>query len=300
VSALGRVAVTGAGGFLGQRVVARLLADGIDVLPLVRDPARAALPVPAVAWQIGDAPPLADVQTVIHAAAHRPARYGDPAEAATCLRVNAEGTVALVEAAARAGVVRFVYVSSGHVYRDLGPPSREGDAIAPSHHAPYYLASKICGEWFVGAAHGAGRISAVTVRPSAIYGSGMPPGLVATFASKLSAGAQVTVADGGRYAADLVYVDDVAAAIVAAAACGGPGAYNVGGGAPITTLELAHTLARLIGASEEQIRVDPQVAGRPGPAGLALDITRARAELDYSPRPLEEGLRAMLAARRRE
>ncbi|MEZ4238642.1 MAG: NAD(P)-dependent oxidoreductase [Myxococcota bacterium] len=284
-----RVAVTGASGVLGRRLVAALQAGGHDVLALVRDPARAT--ASAVAWQLGAPAPLDGIEALIHAAAHRPARFGDPAEASACLAANAAGTATLAADAAAAGVAHLVYVSAGNVYRDPGRPATEDDPIEVGERAPYYLGSKVCGEWFAAAA-GPARVTAV--RPAALYGPGMPPGLVSTFVARLGAGEAVTVADGGRYQADLVHVDDVAEATVAVLTRGRAPAYNLGSGAPTTALALAREIAALVGAGPDRIEVAPPAGDPPG--FVALDIARARADLGFAPRPLRDGLRTLLGA----
>ncbi|MEQ1564244.1 MAG: NAD(P)-dependent oxidoreductase [Myxococcota bacterium] len=279
--------VTGSTGFVGRATVARLVAQGETVLAATRDPSRAPPGARAVAWTAGEALPLAGVDVVVHAAATRPARYDDPAEAERCLAVNATATGALVTAAAAAGVGRFVYLSAGNAYAPLDRPAREDDPIDPTGRATYYLGSKICGEWWVRAARG---LTTAVLRPGAIYGPGMPPGMVPTFRQRLAAGDVVVVADGGRYRADLVYVDDVVDATLAAARGGGSGVWNVGGGRTWTSLEIATGLARALGRPESLIHVDPPTGAAPG--FTALDVSRARAELGYTPRDLEVGLAA--------
>ena len=293
----GPVVVTGAAGFIGRRLVARLLADGTPVRALVRDPTALAPAegLEVVAWDVGSPAPLDGVEAIIHGAAHRPPRYGDPSQARQCMEVNALGTQALVEAATEASVRRFVYLSTGHVYPPRGGgsvrtrPSREDDPVWPSARAPYYLGSKICGEFFVSAASDAGRIDGVRLRLAAVYGPGMPPGLVPTFLAGLRAGTGITVADGGLYAADLVHVDDVVSAIVASLTVPAWGAFNIGSGTTVTALQVAEVACDLLGIERRAIDVLPP--RREPPESVALDITRARAELAFDPRPFRLGLR---------
>lgn len=283
------ILVTGASGFLGGRLLAALRAAG--------RPARGATQRPSapdhVRWEAGAPLALAGVETVIHAAAHRPRSYTDPGEAARCLQVNAVATAQLVEEAVAAGVRRFVYVSAGNVYRPVGRPAREDDPIWPSARAPYYLASKICGEHFVAAA--SGRISAVSVRPAAIYGPGMPPGMIPTFLRELSAGRTIRVADGGRHQADLVHVDDVVALLLALDERPDvpEDVFNVGSGRATTALQVAELLGDLLGAPRAWIEVEPPSASAP-PGFEPLDVSRAANRLGYAPRALAVGLRTMV------
>lgn len=290
------VAVTGAAGFLGARIVARLAADGLAVRALTRGPgdrARAAGAAEVIGWALGSPAPLDGVRVVVHAAAHRPARYTDPAEAGDCFALNAVATSKLVEDAVAAGVEAVVYVSAGNVYRPSARPATEDDPIRPSSRAPYYLVSKVAGEMVVAAAGDAGRIRAVSLRPSAIYGPGMPPGLVPTLVDRIRSGGVATIADGGRYHADLVYVDDVADAVAVAARLPVRGAYNLGGGEVVSALALARRIAALCGRGADAIAVEPESPGA-APGFVALDVTRARRDLAFAPRPLDDGLRAMI------
>jgi nucleoside-diphosphate-sugar epimerase len=236
---------------------------------------------------------------VIHAAAHRPRSYTDASEAARCLEVNAVATAKLVEDAIASGVRRFVYVSAGNVYRGMGRPAREDDPIWPSRRAPYYLASKICGEVFAAAA--ADRLAVTSVRPSAIYGPAMPPGMIPTFLAALREGRPVRVADGGRHRADLVHVDDVIDVLLALAdapvgGAEGLDAVNVGSGRVTTSLEVAEQLCDVLGAPRSLVEVDAPAPGAP-PGFEPLDISRAARAFGYAPRALEEGLRSMVVVR---
>ncbi|MDF1615233.1 NAD-dependent epimerase/dehydratase family protein [Desulfurivibrio dismutans] len=170
------LAVTGADGFIGRALVARLQADG----RLLRELRRRADDGRGVA--VGDIGPATDwsaalqeVKTVVHLAglAHgRQGKGGDPE--AAFMAVNAAGTENLARQAARAGVRRLVYVSSIGV---LGNSSGARPFTADSPPAPVgpYARSKWLGEQAVCrvAAEFAG-FETVIVRPPLVYGPGAP------------------------------------------------------------------------------------------------------------------------------
>lgn len=183
----GLVAVTGAGGFLGARLTARLRADGRPVRRLVRRPEG---PDDA-AFRLGeplDPAALRGVDALIHNAHDFTAR-GDEAR-----RVNVEGSKALFAAARAAGVRRLVFVSSVSAFEgclsEYGRNKLETEA----------------------AARAAG---AAVVRPGLCWGV---PGK-GTFGAlvRLTALPLLPVFDGGGQPFVLTHADDAAAALAAAA-----------------------------------------------------------------------------------
>jgi len=293
-----RIIVTGGTGFIGSRVVARLVDKGERVTVLTRDPSRAPSSVEAVSWDLEggsvDRALLADTAAVVHLAAYRPAKLDDPRHAERCLLANGIGTLRLLEDVVGAGVPVLINVTAANAYRDTGRPAREDDALFPSGRAPYYLVSKVVQEVF--GDHFAKRfpLRVVSLRPSAVYGPGMgPSGLIPTLAGRLRAGDPVDLADGGRYSADLVYVDDVVDAVVTAIQRPVNGAFNIASGRLVSALEIAETIATLCSRSRELLRLQP-AGGSPAGGFCALEITRAQDELGFQPRTLEAGLRSYL------
>lgn len=105
------IAITGATGFVGQSLLDRAKEAGIDVRALARKPQRKRKGVRWVAGDLGEKAALARLckgaEAVIHVAgvvnAHDPAGFED---------VNVAGTLNVIEAARKAGVPRFIFVSS--------------------------------------------------------------------------------------------------------------------------------------------------------------------------------------------
>jgi NADH dehydrogenase len=128
------ILVTGATGFVGQRVVARLAAAGRDVRCLVRPSYKLRrLPpgvrVHVVAGDLADSPALRvalqDVDTIVHLAAIWVERGGRTFES-----VNYHGTLNLVEAAQEVGASRLIFLSYPGADRNSAYPFLRGKGLA--------------------------------------------------------------------------------------------------------------------------------------------------------------------------
>jgi len=287
-----RVGMTGASGFLGKAVARALPAHGLEFLSLGANadrPWRAEWPPDRME------PAVSGLEVLIHAAAHVPRDMRNPAEAEACLRVNALGTLALAQAARAAGVRRFVFVSTAN-FIERRQASIEDDALPGRHPlaAPYYLTSKLIAETYVMATAGKD-MEAQIIRPSAIYGPGMSAGIVSVMLNRLRDGEPVVLHDGGRHAADYVFVDDVADLIATAASSSLVGHLNAGSGVASDLHDVAKAARAIFPDSPSTVTVEAAQPGRPPSGFSALDLTRARAAFDYRPRSLVQGMRDMLA-----
>ena len=128
------VALTGATGFIGQYLLRTLPARGYRLRVLLRRPAE--LPVECTSALIGDlekprnmAAALAGVDAVIHTAGLAHAMSGRPADDYRLL--NTEATLALARAAERAGVRRFVFLSSIRAQSGPAAPRVLTEAMEP-------------------------------------------------------------------------------------------------------------------------------------------------------------------------
>ncbi|MGN6818934.1 MAG: NAD-dependent epimerase/dehydratase family protein [Sphingomonas sp.] len=289
-----RALVTGATGFVGRALTARLLAEGWDVAAMVRDPARLDPAVEAIAADLENPAGLRidrGYDVLFHLAARLPSAEASDADFRAC---NVAATERLLDAAERAGVSRFVYMSSISVIGEpLSTPVGEGHPTTPNNP---YSASKLTAERACIAAHQRGR-SVVSLRLTSPYGPGMAKGTVLPFfVGRALKGEPLTWHGEGSRAQDFVHVDDVVAGCLAAAATPSPGAlYNLASGKPTTMRALAETIAAQTGVSAAS-------SGRPDPQdGVRWDISidHARRELGYAPRvALADGLADYIASER--
>lgn len=185
------VVVTGATGFVGGALLDALAVDGWRVVAMGRDPARlAALAGRGIAVSdapLGAAPALRQVLEAADAVVHCAARAADWGPRAAFWRDNVDGTTALLRAMAVRPGRRLVHVSTASVYFTGAPRFDlvEGDALDVPPMP--YPASKREAERRVLAAHAAGDVSAVVLRPRGVIGRGdrhIVPRLVAALAAR--------------------------------------------------------------------------------------------------------------------
>lgn len=145
-----KILVTGATGKVGCRCVPRLLASGFDVRILVRDAGKAENLVRLGAEiVIGDllspstlVPAVAGVDAVIHLAA----LFRNFTDTEAIIKTNQVGTAMLADAAALAGVKRFIFVSTSNVYNSgYKHPACENDRVNMADPRAY-SSSKIAAE----------------------------------------------------------------------------------------------------------------------------------------------------------
>jgi nucleoside-diphosphate-sugar epimerase len=239
-----RTLVTGAAGFIGSHLVTRLAGAGGSVRALRRSGVldhRVDARSERVRGDVCDVDALrraaAECEVVVHCA------WG-AGDLAAARRVNVDGTRLVIEAAAAVGVRRVVHVSTMAVHaRPLPPVLTETHPLV--HDGDAYSVSKAEGERVAlerGAALG---VEVVVVRPTLVYGPQSPLWTV-SFLERVRH-EEVRAVDGGAGLANLVHVDDLVEALIAAAAAPGVAgeAFLVSGPGPVTWSEYLGALARL-------------------------------------------------------
>ncbi len=220
--------VTGAAGFLGRHLAARLAERGVRVRAAVRagEDTRflCELDAEVRGADLLDAETLpalfeGDVDRVFHLAAI--CNFSTPY--AALHSTNVEGVERITRLALEAGVKRYVQMSSTSVYgRPRGGPFREDSERAPRDD---YGRSKSAGEEIVWKRIGEG-LPATILRPCTVYGPGCTDGAGKVFSRPTAIAA---VPGSGRQRLSNVRVEDVAAAALHLSECDGAEgeAYNV-------------------------------------------------------------------------
>ena len=258
--------LTGGTGFIGGALLRRLVADGRSVRALVRsDEGREAVETAGAEAVDGDVTEpdslpaaMADCATVFHVAGLN----------AMCLRnplrleqVNVDGSVAVVHAAADAGVSRVVYTSSA---ASIGEPHGEVGTETTAHRGWYvtsYERSKHLAEVAVFEAARERGIDVVAVNPSSVQGPGRVGGTARLLIKYLDGSLRYAV----RSRMSLVSIDDCVEAHLLAERSGTPGERYLINGA-VLTVEEAVALLGAITREKRRVRYLPRWVVRTGAA----------------------------------
>jgi nucleoside-diphosphate-sugar epimerase len=283
-----RALVTGATGFLGGALVARLLEDGVPVRALVRDPGRAReLRDEGVHTVVGDVtdPAAVDaavdgVTTVYHFAGKllQPGARPDDYR-----RTHVDGTALLLErSAAEPALARFVHCSTTGVLGITGAQPAAEDA--PFRPTNVYERTKAMAEAAVRAAADGGLPVAI-VRPGLVYGPG-DLHLAGFFRAVLRR--QFRPIGPRPVWLHPIYISDMTEAVVR---CGrDPAAlgecFHIAGPEPVTLDELAAVIAEAAGTDLPRGRIPMPAARAVASVGSALPrrirraapLTRSRLE----------------------
>ena len=311
--------LTGATGFIGGRLARKLRERGDEVVALVRSPAKAgdleSLGCELVQGDLSDYDAIRKGVVGCDAVFHVAAVYkvGIPeSERAAMFDANVTGTERVFDAAADAGVARIVYVSTigifGNTRREVVDESfvRTDKTWLSVYDETKYLAHEIAKERIAAGA------PIVIVQPGGVYGPG-DQSEIGNIIDQLRSG-KLKMIPFGDTGFNLVYVDDVVDGIVLAHDKGRIGESYVLGGELMTIREAIEKVAAYLGKKPPKRDLPVGLVKAVAPFGPVLgklmgfppnfrelisasnDVTywatdaKARAELGYSPRTVDEGL----------
>lgn len=317
--------VTGGSGFIGGKLIQRLVAEREEVRALARSDASAekvaALGAEPVRGDIGDRASVQAAAAGCDVAFHAAAKVDDSGPWEEFERDNVEGTRNVVQACDAAGVKRFVHVST-EALLIAGEPLVNVDETAPRRpdSKAFYPRSKAMAE--EAALAGGGSMERMSMRPRFVWGAGdtsLLPGIL-----ELVKGGRFAWIGGGRHRTDTTHVDNVIEGLVLTARNGRDREiYFVTDDEPVVFREFLTALIESQGVEVPSRSIPAPVAGAlaamsetawkvlplPGAPPLTrfaywvssqectIDISKAKRELGYAPaRSRADGLAELRAA----
>lgn len=277
-----RLLVTGGGGFIGSSVVG-LLRAGHNVLAPGRNEIDLARDVVALDLMVQDN----GIDTILHLA--QPGAYATNESFAASLLMLKNVLDVCAE-----NRVLLVFLSNWEVYSgyDAGEV-RADESLAPRPGGTYGQA-KLLSEVLIDDYCNQRGVSRTILRSSPVYGmNGRRPRFIWNFLEKALRNEEIVTHRylNGLPALDLLYVDDLSAAIVAAVERREEGAFNVGTGVGTSTRRVAEMIVGQVGSSSKirQIEIDRSVGN------IVMDARRAATVLGWHPSTnLEQGLSALV------
>jgi dTDP-glucose 4,6-dehydratase len=230
-----------------------------------------------------------EVDAVVHFAAETHVDRSI-ADASHFVRTNVQGTYALLEAARRKRIPRFLHVSTDEVYGSMAPGQMADEETHLQPNSPY-AASKAASDLLVRSYWQTYQFPVIVTRCSNNYGPyQFPEKLIPLMITNALEAKALPIYGDGLNERDWIFVEDHCAALDRLLRAGRPGEiYNIGSGQPITNLEIVKHLLRILHESDSQIEF---VVDRPGhDRRYALDTRKILSEVHWKTTiGLQEGL----------
>jgi len=290
------IAIIGAAGYVGSRMIETCVLSGIkEIRPIVRNSYNLAR---LCRFGLQDRIMIADARNekqLLEAIAGSPIVVNlvsaDPAGII-------ESTKAIHRACVKSGVKRLVHLSSAVVYGQVESPDIHDDSPLERNHWMPYARAKIAAERFLRESSGPSSLGVIVLRPGIVWGPRSYWSLNAAVA--LNENTAFIVGDG-RGICNTIYIDNLAAAILACCAreTEGAGFFNVADDEVITWHDFYASLSDFL---HYEMSSMPRVPGdrfRPNFAARLMDLKSKAFYLNIKNRiPLErrEGIKQWLAA----
>jgi nucleoside-diphosphate-sugar epimerase len=253
--------VTGATGFIGQRLCVRLAQSGDEVVALCRHPGTRMLDRPGIEQVSGDLNDLnsliraiRDCDSCFHVAALARQWHPDPT---AFEKINVAGTQNVLNAVSESKCQRIVYTSTAGVF-GASPKGKTIDEEAEIFEPPTtkYEESKLRAQRLVENAAGQG-MHAVVVNPTRVFGPGPlnEANSLARIMARYRAGRWHWKPGDGSQIGNYVYVDDVVDGHVAALMRGRPGQKYILGGEDLSFAQLFEMIGEVFGRRNKLIGI---------------------------------------------
>ena len=293
-----RVFVAGHRGMVGSAIVRRLASEACEVLTADRQQLDLRDEAAVKRWMEAHRP-----QALFMAAAKVGGIHANASYPADFIGENLAIQNAVIGSAARTGVEKLLFLGSSCIYPRMAPQPIPEDALLTSALEPtnqWYAIAKIAGLKLCEALRIQNGCDFISAMPTNLYGPGdsyhpenshVAAALLRRFhEAKIHGADMVTIWGTGTPRREFLYVDDAADALVFLMEHYSDAMHvNVGTGEDVTIIELARTIAKIVGF-EGTIATDPSKPD--GTPRKLLDIGRIK-NLGWAPRHgLEEGLAA--------
>ncbi len=303
-----RLLVTGGCGFIGSNFVRYMLREhrdveiwNLDLLTYAGNPENLAdiENDPRYHFVHGDIADRATVDRVLREGIEAVVNFAAEShvdrsihDSTPFVRTNVLGTQVLLDASRKAGVSRYVQISTDEVYGSLGPTGYFTEETPLAPNSPY-SASKAGADLLVRAFHHTFGFPAIITRCSNNYGPyQFPEKLIPLFICNALRDEPLPVYGDGLQVRDWIHVLDHCRAIDLVLQKGVPGqVYNIGGRCEKTNLEVTRAILNILGKPETLIKF---VTDRPGhDRRYAIDCSKIERELGWRPQiSFDEGLKA--------
>ena len=181
-----------------------------------------------------------------------------------CVDINVNGTLTVLEEAAKAGVKKMVLSSSAAIYGD-NPTVPKLESMLPEPKSPYAI-TKLDGEYYLKMFNDETNLKTASLRYFNVFGPRQDPqsqyaAAIPIFVAKALKNETITIHGDGAQTRDFIYVKDIARANAYMAEneshCG---VYNVAYGNSQTVKALAEAILEITG-SKSKIKFGPERAG---------------------------------------
>lgn len=302
-----KIAVTGGAGFIGSHLVEKLVHKRNNVLVLdslwsgkLDNLAKFLQKIYFMHLDVRENGKLLEslegVDAVVHLAAltsvqesiMRPLLYEE---------VNATGTLNVLNQSVRAGVKRFIFISSAAVYGN--PIKKSIDENHPTNPLSPYAVSKLKAEKYCRAYSRMGKINTTILRLFNVYGPrqlyNQYSAVITQFIDRINDNQQPIIFGDGEQVRDFIYVGDVVEYISKAIDSDIQDTINIGTGTETTINQLAQLIAKISNKSNITPLYQPAKEGDIRYSNA--DISKAIKTLEYIPKiALEEGLKKTIDA----
>lgn len=284
------VLVLGGSGFIGSHLVDRLLKGGHRVSVFDRQYELFRPPLPQVNYHIGDfgnramlAQALKNAEAVFHLVSTTVPKTSNEDPAFDVLS-NVVETIDLLNQCVQERVKKIVFVSSGGAIYGT-PASVPVPEDSPTDPESSYGITKLTIEKYLALFHRLHALDYVIVRPSNPYGPRQNPcgdqGVIAVFLGRVAKGQSIEIWGDGEAIKDYIYIDDLIEGIYRAAFFKSASKiFNLGSGVGRSVKDLVQIISSVV---RHPFSVVYTPRGAFDVSRIVLDISRAKAELDWTP-----------------